>query len=429
MDEQPNTDNKYDEPMKIDSEEDLLLMDEATGKKQYTPVRSEDVDELKREAQHLHRDIKYAIEEFQWIAGKHKSLAYYNHIYQNVAEQLADFLKFIYLLHKKVYITIYKNYDRDILDIYERILEKELKEFQAIVHKHEDYFLYEKDIEKIPSISECLKESLDSILVSITQIGSHFSDMYRARWLRTDHETYIIYQFMKKEFDRLFLQKHLEHVTKVQKHRMKTKKLSYTTASLRKILEETEDKYNNYTLCSAWYDNVEEEDGEEALASTLSRNDASPKEFEILFQYQGEHHMWETEINKVDEYEHQADSFFVNSVDPYKLEDTLKFWVKSMITKQQQWYIVWCLMKYTFHMVKEGQDKNNFARRMNLMFPDVEKKCKVESFRKFEKKQNHNLDFSEWLADSDPDYPVAKSLYEKLKRKDDYRRQVGSMLI
>lgn len=427
MDEQPN--NTYPVQLSIDSEEDLMTLDEATGERKYTPVTSEDVDQMKRETEHICKDIQYAIDEFQWIAGKHKSLAYYNHIYQNLAEQLADFLKFIYLLHKKVYITIYKNYDRAILDIYENILEKVLKEFQEIVHKHEDFFLNDYDSEKNPSISESLKVSLDGIQVSITLIGKHISTMYRTRWLRTDHETYIIYYFMKKEYNRLFLPKHLEHVVKVQKHRMKIKRLSYTTASLRKILEETEDKYNNYTLCSAWFDNVEEEDGEEALASTLSRNDASPKEFEILFQYQGEHQMWEKEIDKVDEYEHQADSFFVNSVDPYKLEDILKFWVKSMITKQQQWYIVWCLMKYTFHMVKEGQDKNNFARRMNLMFPDAEKKCIVESFRKLEKKKNHNLDFSEWLEDSDPDYPVAKSLYEKLKRKDDYRRQIDSVVV
>ena len=107
-----------------------------------------------------------------------------------------------------------------------------------------------------------------------------------------------------------------------------------------------------------------------------------------------------------------------------KLEKILKFWIKGNMTKQQNWYIVWCLMKYTFHMVREDQDKTAFAARMNLMFPEVEKKCVVESFRKQENQLNHNHHFSEWLAGSDPDYHTAQELYYKLEKRDEYMRSI-----
>jgi len=47
-------------------------------------------------------------------------------------------------------------------------------------------------------------------------------------------------------------------------------------------------------------------------------------------------------------------------------------------------------MRYTFHIIRDDQDKAAFAARMNLMFPDAEKKCVVESLRKQETQKNHN---------------------------------------
>ncbi|MGF0089135.1 hypothetical protein ACQRC7_01175 [Segatella copri] len=38
---------------------------------------------------------------------------------------------------------------------------------------------------------------------------------------------------------------------------------------------------------------------------------------------------------------------------------------------------------------------------------------------------NHNRHFSEWLADSDPDYHTAQDLYYKLENKDGYMRSFG----
>ena len=81
-------------------------------------------------------------------------------------------------------------------------------------------------------------------------------------------------------------------------------------------------------------------------------------------------------------------------------------------------------MKYTFHIVKGDQDKSAFASRMNLMFPEVEKKCVVDSFRKQETQKNHNHHFSKWLAESDKDYSKAQELYDKLKKEEEYKRIV-----
>lgn len=452
LEEIPNTDNRYVFRLKINSEEDLLEMDETTGEKKYTPATMEDVTLFKREAEHLSKEIFHAIEEFKWNAGKHKGLTYYYHIYQDLAEQLADFLKYIHSLQKKVYVTIYKSYDNELMDIYTEVLEKVLNDIQGIAKKHANYFPDVDDYGQIPSakdifeqcekqeapdgtdlssyethyknfISSGLKLALKKTIATITSIFYDFTDLYRTRVFRTDEEAVIIYHYIKRDFDEHQLPAHLEHEEKVQKRHMESRRMGFTKVDLQKVMVETIDKYGNYKLCGDWYNNINEED-EEELVHTLVREQASPEDFVKLFKYQGEYGKLEEKIAQADDYEHHGDSFFANWVDPFKLEKMLKFWIKGNMTKQQNWYIVWCLMKYTFHMVKEGKDKNAFAARMNLMFPDVEKKCVVDSFRKQETQKNHNRHFSEWLSESDHDYAMAHELYSKLKKTEDYKRSI-----
>ena len=450
--ELPNNDNRYVFLLKITSEEDLLETDEATGEKKYTPVTKDDVDLFKREAEHLSKEIRHAIEDFQWKSEKRKNLTHYNHIYQNLAEQLTDFLEYIHTLHKKVYISIYKSYDDELMAIYKEVLEKVLNDILGIAQKHVNYFLdvddygqflsdnaiyaqYEKLTAQTSAefphfmanlkvfISTGLKLALEKTIATITRIYNDFNDLCRTRFSRTDQEAVIIYHYIKRDFDEHKLPAHLEHEAKVQKRHMESRRMGFTKVDLQKVMVETIDKYGNYKLCGDWYNNINEED-EEELVHTLVREQASPEDFAKLFKYQGEYGKLEEKIAQVDDYEHHGDSFFVNWVDPYKLENMLKFWIKGNIKKQQDWYVVWCLMKYTFHMVKEGKDKNAFAARMNLMFPEVEKKCVVESFRKQETLLNHNRHFSEWLAESDHDYKMAHELYCKLKKTEDYKRSI-----
>lgn len=451
MDELPNNDCGYNAELKIESEDDLLILDEATGVKKYTPVTQEDVTCFKREAEHLCKEILYAVDNFQRNIGKRKSLTYYYHIYQNLAEQLTDFLKFIHSLHKKVYISIYKSYDDEFMAIYTAVLENILNEFQTFAKKHAVYIQNVEEYEQIPGAKEifeqCEKQNtpagimfsefetryknfistglelaMEKAITTIHEISNDFLALYRTRIFRTDHEAVIIYRYIKRIFDEQTLPSHLEHVAKVQKRHLRERRIDITTLSLQKVMNDIEGKYNNYTLCSDWFER--EEDEEEELVRTLVREQASPEDFETLFKYQGEHKMWEAEIARADEYERHGDPFFANWVDSVKLEEKLKFWIKGNIKSQQRWYIVWCLMKYTFHMVRDNQDKAAFAARMNLMFPDIEKKCVVESFRKLETQKNHNCHFSEWLEGSDPDYKIAQSLYEKLKKTEDYKRSI-----
>ena len=442
----------YNALLKIHSEEDLLVMDDATGVKKYTPVTKDDIVLFKRETEHLSKEIFYAIEEFQWKKGTQKSLITYYHIYLDLAGQLTDFLKYIHLLHKKVYISIYKSYDNELMAIYTEILEKGLNDILVIAQEHvvcfpnvEEKFgqiLCAQDIYKqcklfgIPVdddfsqfepryenfISSGLYWALEKTISTVREISNEISALYRTRIFRTDHEAVIIYHYIKRIFDERTLPDYLKREVKVKKHHMESRRIAITTDSLQKVMDGVEDKYNNYTLCSDWFER--EEDEEEELVRTLAREQASPEDFETLFKYQGEHKMWEAEIARADDFERNSDSFFVNWVDPYKLENMLKFWLKGNITKQQDWYVVWCLMKYTFRIVKDDQDKNAFASRMAVMFPEVEKKCVVESFRKQETQLNHNRHFSEWLKDSDADYNIAKELYYKLKEKEKYTRSI-----
>ena len=451
MDELPNNDCGYNAELKIESEDDLLILDEATGVKKYTPVTQEDVTCFKREAEHLCKEILYAVDNFQRNIGKRKSLTYYYHIYQNLAEQLTDFLKFIHSLHKKVYISIYKSYDDEFMAIYTAVLENILNEFQTFAKKHAVYIQNVEEYEQIPGAKEifeqCEKQNtpagimfsefetryknfistglelaMEKAITTIHEISNDFLALYRTRIFRTDHEAVIIYRYIKRIFDEQTLPSHLEHVAKVQKRHLRERRIDITTLSLQKVMNDIEGKYNNYTLCSDWFER--EEDEEEELVRTLVREQASPEDFETLFKYQGEHKMWEAEIARADEYERHGDPFFANWVDSVKLEEKLKFWIKGNIKSQQRWYIVWCLMKYTFHMVRDNQDKAAFAARMNLMFPDAEKKCVVESFRKQETQMNHNHHFSEWLEGSDPDYHTAQDLYYKLAKRDGYMRSI-----
>ena len=454
LENQPYNDNHYIFLLKINSEEDLLETDEATGEKKYTPVTMEDVTQFKREADHLSKEIFHAIEGFKWNTGKHKGLTYYYHIYQDLAEQLADFLKYIHSLQKKVYITIYKSYDIELMAIYKEVLEKVLNDIQVIAQKHADYLLDVEEYGQMPSVEELFKQceklevpagtdlsiyeshyknfisfglkwALEKTIATITCIFNDFTDLYRTRFSRTDEEAVIIYHYIKRDFDEHKLPAHLEHVAKVQKRHLRERRIDITTLSLQKVMSDVEGQYNNYALCSDWFNNLEDEEDEEELVRMFVREQASPEDFVTLFKYQGERKMLVVEIAKADEYERHGDSFFVNWVDPAKLKEKLEFWIKGNIKKQQNWYIVWCLLKYTFHMVKDDKDKNSFVARMNLMFPDVEKKCVVESFRKQETQLNHNRPFDEWLADSDPDYHTAQELYYKLEKREDFMRSFG----
>lgn len=425
----------YNDLLKINTEDDLLVMDEATGAKKYTPITITDVNLFKREIEILCKEIQHVIDDSKWFAVKHNRLTHYFCIYQTLTEYLTDFLETVHSLHKKVYISIYKCYDDEIMQIFTESLEPIFREFQVIARKHLNFF---PDLENYEQISDAfslfkpchenyismgLTMSVKECLRLMDQISKDVLSIYQTRLKRSHHEGCIIYRHIKRMFDESFLSEHLHHVARVKKHHLESRRIGYNTESLRKVLDDTMGAYGNYKLCAYWNDNyIQEEEDMEEFVYILSKEKASPQEFETLFKYLGEYKMWEDEIAKVDDYERHADSFFVNWVDPVKLENKLKFWIKGNIDTQQKWYIVWCLMKYTFRIIRDDQDKNAFADRMNQMFPDAEKKCISNSFRRMENIMNHNKDFAEWHKDTDPDYKIAREFYDKLKIMNEYKR-------
>ena len=427
----------YNDLLKINTEDDLLVMDEATGVRKYIPITITDVNLFKREIEILCKELQHVIDDSKWFAVKHNRLTHYFCIYQTLTEYLTDFLETVHSLHKKVYISIYKCYDDEIMQIFTESLEPIFREFQVIARKHLNFFPDLENYEQIPDafslfkpchenyISMGLTMSVKECLRLMDQICKDVLSIYQTRLKRSHHEGCIIYRHIKRMFDESSLSEHLLHVARVKKHHLESRRIGYNTESLRKVLDDTMGAYGNYKLCAYWNDNyIQEEEDMEEFVYILSKEKASPQEFETLFKYLGEYKMWEDEIAKADDYERHGDPFFVNWVDPVKLEEKLKFWIKGNIVSQQKWYIVWCLMKYTFRIIRDDQDKNAFADRMNLMFPDAEKKCISNSFRRMENIMNHNKDFAEWHKNTDPDYKITLTLYDKLKNTEEYKRTI-----
>ena len=427
----------YNDLLQIKTEDDLLVMDEATGVRKYIPITITDVNLFKREIEILCKELQHVIDDSKWFAVKHNRLTHYFCIYQTLTEYLTDFLETVHSLHKKVYISIYKCYDDEIMQIFTESLEPIFRELQVIARKHLNFFPDLENYEQIPDafslfkpchenyISMGLTMSVKECLRLMDQICKDVLSIYQTRLKRSHHEGCIIYRHIKRMFDESFLSEHLHHVARVKKHHLESRRIGYNTESLRKVLDDTMGAYGNYKLCAYWNDNyIQDEEDMEEFVYILSKEKASPQEFETLFKYLGEYKMWEDEIAKADDYERHGDPFFVNWVDPVKLEEKLKFWIKGNIVSQQKWYIVWCLMKYTFRIIRDDQDKNAFADRMNLMFPDAEKKCISNSFRRMENIMNHNKDFAEWHKNTDPDYKITLTLYDKLKNTEEYKRTI-----
>ena len=288
----------------------------------------------------------------------------------------------------------------------------------------EELSMMPADYEGLKSLAvERMTESMRFVISIAEEIEMWITDLCRTRKKRSAPEEAIIYRFLQKEFEETRQDAHLARVEKQYHHDLFDRKAEANMNILQILLDKTVSQYNVHKICKLWSNRyrlgIEET---EAFAHELSRHAFTKEDFEELFKYQAEHKMLTEMISKRNEYERHGDPLFVNWVDPYKLEKVLRFWIKANIKTKQQWYIVWCMMKYTFNMIREGQEKSDFAKRMNQMFEDAEVACNVESFRKQENKLNHNRHFSLWQKETDPDYLMAESLFRKLKEADFYRR-------
>ena len=436
--------------MKIALEEDLLTLDASTGEKLYRPFTPEDFQRFEAETIHVREVAQRAIDETRWDTGEpgafFKVLHHTNCILRtrlvHYRNQVKDF-------RARAYVTLYDIYDAQMEQLWHQLSstltelltfgEKTLKSltdlaescpasvFKKIVRAsdpQEEPGMMPADYEGLKSLAvERMTESMRFVISIAEEIEMWITDLCGTRKKRSALEETIIYRYLQKEFEETRQDAHLARVEKRHWHYLDDRKAEADMSMLQRLLDRTEEQYERCPICKLWADwGYPQEEETEAFAHELSRRAFGKEDFERLFMYQAEHRMLTEKISKRNAYENHSDSFFAPWVDPSKVEEFLKPWIMVNVKKQEQWYIVWCLMKYSFDMIRENQDKNDFAERMESMFKDVEVKCVVNSFRRQENKLNHNKHFSKWFKDTDPDYPIAESLFRKLKLKDRYRR-------
>ena len=436
--------------VKIASEEDLLTLDVSTGEKFYLPFTPEDFRRFETETIHVREVARRAIDETRWDTGEpgafFKVLHHTNCILRtrlvHYRNQVKDF-------RTRAYVTLYNIYDAQMEQLWHQLSptltellafgEKTLKSltdlaescpasvFKKIVRAsdpQEELSMMPADYEGPKSLAvERMTESMRFVFSMAEEIEMWITDLCGTRKKRSAPEEAIIYRFLQKEFEETRQDGHLARVEKRHWHYLDDRKAEADMSMLQRLLDRTEEQYERYPICKLWADwGYPQEEETEAFAHELSCRAFGKEDFERLFMYQAEHRMLTEKISKRNAYENHSDSFFAPWLDPSKVEEFLKPWIMVNVKKQEQWYIVWCLMKYSFDMIRENQDKNDFAERMESMFKDVEVKCVVNSFRRQENKLNHNKHFSKWFKDTDPDYPIAESLFRKLKLKDRYRR-------
>ena len=436
--------------MKIALEEDLLTLDANTGEKFYRPFIPEDFQRFEAETIHVREVAQRAIDETRWDTGEpgafFKVLHHTNCILRtrlvHYRNQVKDF-------RARAYVTLYNIYDAQMEQLWHQLSptltellafgEKTLKSLTDLVEScpasvfkkivrasdpQEEPGMMPADYEDLKSLAvERMTESMRFVISLAEEIEMWITDLCGTRKVRSAPEEAIIYRFLQKEFEETRQDAHLARVEKRHWHYLDDRKAEADMRMLQRLLDRTEEQYERCPIYKLWADwGYPQEEETEAFAHELSRRTFGKEDFERLFMYQAEHRMLTEKISKRNAYENHSDSFFAPWLDPSKVEEFLKPWIMVNIKKQEQWYIVWCLMKYSFDMIRENQDKNDFAERMESMFKDVEVKCVVNSFRRQENKLNHNKHFSKWFKDTDPDYPIAESLYRKLKLKDRYRR-------
>lgn len=437
--------------VKIALEEDLLTLDASTGEKFYRPFTPEDFRRFETETIHVREEAQWIIDEInRHIGNRRTALKYVFHVAQILSTSLDTYRQLVKDLRSKAYVTIYYIYDKKVEQMWQDQLKPTLGEIVALGEKIQTNLMdftescpasvFEKIVRAsgpqeesgmMPDDYEGLKtlavkrmtESIRFVISIAEEIEMWITDLCGTRKKRSAPEETVIYRYLQKEFEETRQDAHLARVEKRHWHYLDDRKAEADMSMLQRLLDRTEEQYERNPICKLWADwGYPQEEETEAFAHELSQRAFGKEDFERLFMYQAEHRMLTEKISKRNAYENHSDSFFAPWLDPSKVEEFLKPWIMVNVKKQEQWYIVWCLMKYSFDMIRENQDKNDFAERMESMFKDVEVKCVVNSFRRQENKLNHNKHFSKWFKETDPDYSIAESLFRKLKLKDRYRR-------
>ena len=358
--------------VKIASEEDLLTLDVSTGEKFYLPFTPEDFRRFETETIHVREVAQRAIDETRWDTGEPGTnfgiLSHTNCILRtrlvNYRNQVKDF-------RTRAYVTIYNIYDAQMEQLWHQLSptltelltfgEKTLKSltdlaescpasvFKKIVRAsdpQEELSMMPADYEGLKSLAvERMTESMRFVFSMAEEIEMWITDLCGTRKKRSAPEEAIIYRFLQKEFEETRQDGHLARVEKRHWHYLDDRKAEADMSMLQRLLDRTEEQYERYPICKLWADwGYPQEEETEAFAHELSQRAFGKEDFERLFMYQAEHRMLTEKISKRNAYENHSDSFFAPWLDPSKVEEFLKPWIMVNVKKQEQWYIVWCLM-------------------------------------------------------------------------------------
>ena len=453
----PLTEEDCNDSLRIKSEKDLL----EPGKTEYDYIIL-DMDDFEKETDHLHRVAEFALGELRWSEHTQRIFRTFISISEILITNLNEYIEMLRHLHRKVYKTIYGNYANKISELYNDKLSRPLSRLQEVELDIKDQFLTPMmegeakhqalqririDYEKIDQrdIPDCLIfefpdewiddmpddstkiSALETIMSVLTQtaeavgkIESIISDICNVSSRREKSETFIIYSCMKKQYEEDFQKSVLADFSERQSRYRKDRQLPLDSQYLVRLLDETEQEYSQYGLCRMWHELGSDIKFFVFVITTHTQYDMD--DFDTLFEYQAKCEMIKGMIADVRNREQGRDPLFAAWVDPIKLEEHLHFWIEAKVTTQAKWYVVWCLMKYTFGIIKPEAKKQDFVKRMGLMFPDAPKKCDYESVKRRESKKNQNYHFSKWL-ETDLDYAMSKDLYEKLRITKYYKRE------
>ena len=358
--------------MKIASEEDLLTLDASTSENIYRPFTPEDFRDFETETIHVREVAQRAIDETRWDTGEPGTnfgiLSHTNCILRtrlvNYRNQVKDF-------RTRAYVTIYNIYDAQMEQLWHQLSptltelltfgEKTLKSltdlaescpasvFKKIVRAsdpQEELSMMPADYEGLKSLAvERMTESMRFVFSMAEEIEMWITDLCGTRKKRSAPEEAIIYRFLQKEFEETRQDGHLARVEKRHWHYLDDRKAEADMSMLQRLLDRTEEQYERYPICKLWADwGYPQEEETEAFAHELSQRAFGKEDFERLFMYQAEHRMLTEKISKRNAYENHSDSFFAPWLDPSKVEEFLKPWIMVNVKKQEQWYIVWCLM-------------------------------------------------------------------------------------
>lgn len=477
----PLTEEDYYDSLRIKSEKDLL----EPGKTEYDFIIP-DMYGFEKGTDHLQRVAEFALDELRWSENTQRTFRTFSSISDILIPNLNEYIETLRHLHREVYKTIYGNYANEISELYNdklsrplsRLLEVTLcikgqflmpmmegeakhQALQRIIghelecgwrrvtifewRQRKDRTAHENEadqrdipdyrniinfpdewIDNMPDDStkisalETIMSDLTLIAEAVGKIESIIYDICIVSRRREKSETFIIYSCMKKQYEEECQKGVLAEFSERHSRYRKDRQLPLDSQYLVRLLDETEQEFNQNDLCRMWH---EWGSDIESFANGIAWQKQYEKtDFDLLFEYQAKCEMIKGMIADVRNREQGRDPLFAAWVDPIKLEEHLHFWIEAKVTTQAKWYVVWCLMKYTFGIIKPEAKKQDFVKRMGLMFPDAPKKCDYESVKRRESKKNQNYHFSKWL-ETDLDYAMAKDLYEKLRITKYYKRE------